>query len=267
MGRAVKPILILGGVLVALSACAPTVPDSGGGVGFDDYATYEIERARREAALRGAASDPVMTQPGVVTPVTNLPVTSQPVTTGQPGVDAAALAAAGIGVRTDTGGVIDNSADNGLRTTGVQASPGNAAPVLVNNPGISDEQDFEAVAGRETIESDAARLAAQAAAYEVVDPGALPQRTGQAGPNIVAYALNAPNERGQAIYSRSVLSGESRFQRNCAKYNSPDEAQRDFLARGGPERDRLGIDPDGDGFACGWDPTPFRLAAAAAAGN
>jgi hypothetical protein len=32
------------------------------------------------------------------------------------------------------------------------------------------------------------------------------------------------------------------------------------LSNGGPERDRLGLDPDGDGFACYWDPTPFRLA-------
>ena len=26
------------------------------------------------------------------------------------------------------------------------------------------------------------------------------------------------------------------------------------------ERDRMGLDPDGDGFACAWDPAPFRLA-------
>ena len=30
------------------------------------------------------------------------------------------------------------------------------------------------------------------------------------------------------------------------------------LERGGPQRDRLGVDPDGDGFACSWNPTPFR---------
>jgi hypothetical protein len=32
------------------------------------------------------------------------------------------------------------------------------------------------------------------------------------------------------------------------------------LANGGPERDKEGLDPDGDGFACGWDPRPFRSA-------
>ena len=44
------------------------------------------------------------------------------------------------------------------------------------------------------------------------------------------------------------------------RYASPDKAQQDFLAKGGPDRDRLGVDPDGDGFACSWDPRPFRTA-------
>ncbi len=88
----------------------------------------------------------------------------------------------------------------------------------------------------------------------------MPERHGDIGPNIVEYALHAPNVKGQEWYSRFRLSGQARFQRNCAKYTSPDAAQRDFLARGGPERDVLGIDPDGDGFACGWDPAPFLLA-------
>jgi len=261
LGRAVKPLLILGAALIALAACDTAIPDSGGGVGFDDYASYELDRARRDALLRGEPQDPALNQPGIVTPVA--PQAGSP----QPGVDSTALAAAGIGVQTDRDGVIDNSGDDGLRSAGVQASPGNAAPVLVGNAGISDEQDFDAVAERETIESDAARREQQAAAYQLVDAGALPERNGATGPNIVAYALDAPNELGQERYSRSLLSGQNRFIRNCSKYRSPDEAQRDFLSRGGPERDRLGIDPDGDGFACGWDPRPFRQAAAAAAGN
>jgi hypothetical protein len=48
---------------------------------------------------------------------------------------------------------------------------------------------------------------------------------------------------------------------------SDDLAQEAFLSEGGPERDRLGVDPDGDGFACRWDPTPFRRAASAVAQN
>lgn len=134
----------------------------------------------------------------------------------------------------------------------------NPAPLAIQSSGISDEQEFTAVAGRETIESDAQRLAQAAAAYQVIQPTALQQV--DAGPNIVEYALNAPNSRGQAYYSRFIFSGQGRFERNCAEYRSADDAQRDFLARGGPDRDSRGIDPDGDGFACGWDPAPFRAA-------
>ena len=135
-----------------------------------------------------------------------------------------------------------------------------AAPIPVSNPGISDEQDFEAVASRESIASDRERLEAQREAYRVIEPEPLPSRPGDAGPNIVAYAINTPNQPGQRVYSRSGFNAQNRFNRNCASYASSDLAQQDFLSRGGPERDRLGLDPDGDGFACYWDPTPFRAA-------
>lgn len=140
-----------------------------------------------------------------------------------------------------------------LRTAGVQASPANRA-------GISDEQSFDAVSARETIESDAARRAAQAAAYQVVQPTAVPQRSGDTGPNIVAYALETRNARGQQVHARS-FARQSVMSRNCARYQSDDAAQRAFLENGGPQRNYQGLDPDGDGFACGWDPAPFRLAA------
>ena len=81
------------------------------------------------------------------------------------------------------------------------------------------------------------------------------------GPNIVSFALNTTNRRGEPVYRRSGFMAESRFNRACARYASPDLAQEAFLAAGGPERDRQGMDPDGDGFACYWDPAPFRQAA------
>jgi hypothetical protein len=213
--------------LIALASCTTEVPDSGAGVGFSDYTQYELDRARREAALSGEARAEAAMPASTDAAITETD-----------------LAAVGIGTQA-------------AASAPQQPAPADGGP-LAANPGISDEQDFEAVAARETIESDAERLERQAAAYTVIEPTALPQRPGATGPNIVQYAINAPNDRGQAIYSRGGLSGEARFQRNCAKYNTPDDAQRDFLSRGGPQRDRLGIDPDGDGFACGWDPTPFR---------
>ncbi len=237
-----KGISILA-LAVLVAGCAPSVPQSNRGVGFGDPIEYERERLAREQALAGSGSTTFGAPSAVQTQV----------------IPSSELAAAGIGQNGQVGAPL--SALDPSRTQGVQASPGNAAPQLQSNPGISDEQDFSAVASRESIESDAQRRAAQAAQREVIAPTALPTRPANTGPNIVEYALNAPNRKGQEWYSRSILSGQGRFERNCATYNSPDAAQRDFLARGGPDRDPRGIDPDGDGFACGWDPAPFLLAA------
>ncbi|MCF2869988.1 hypothetical protein L0664_02810 [Octadecabacter sp. G9-8] len=222
-----KKIAILGVSLLALAACTPQVPDSGAGVGFNDYAEYELERARREAALQGGTAPTISDNGAILPPAAGISTTE--------------LAAAGI------------------NTTDVVDTPQTA---LASNPEISDEQNFAAVASRESIESDAERRARQAAAYQLIEATALPDRPGNAGPNIVQYALQAPNNRGEGVFDRSGLSTDARFQRNCAKYRTPDDAQRDFLTRGGPSRDRLGIDPDGDGFACGWDPQAFRTIAA-----
>ncbi len=241
-----KGIIVLA-LSVMVAGCASSVPESNRGVGFGDPIEFERQRLAREAALTGSGT-------------TNFGPPSAVQTQAIPSSD---LAAAGIGQGAGPGGQVGAplSALDPSRTQGVQASPTNAAPELQNNPGISDEQDFSAVSSRESIESDAQRRAAQAAQREVIAPTALPTRPADTGPNIVEFALNAPNRKGQEWYSRSILSGQGRFQRNCATYNSPDAAQRDFLARGGPERDPRGIDPDGDGFACGWDPAPFLLAA------
>ncbi len=261
--------------MMALQACAPPVPASNAGPGFNDYADYELERARREVAVSGSGSATFSAPTAVQTsPVQSAStfIAPAPVQTG--GIGAADLAAAGIGGSAPTFTPQDEDlgapmsamtsavapATDGFRE-GIQATPGNAAPALQSNVGISDEQDFSAVASRETIESDAQRRAAQAASREQVQVTAVPERSATAGPNIVQYALNAPNAKGQEYYSRSVFSGSGRFERNCVKYGSPDAAQRDFLANGGPERDRKGIDPDGDGFACGWDPAPFKQVA------
>ncbi|MCW3782144.1 hypothetical protein [Defluviimonas salinarum] len=130
-----------------------------------------------------------------------------------------------------------------------------AAPV--NNTGISDEQDFSAVSSRESIESDKERMAANRAQYEQIQPTELPQREGGSGPNIVEYAISAPNRLGESIYKRSGVA-LSNHERACARYATPEDAQQAFLKAGGPQRDSKNLDPDGDGFACFWDPTPFQ---------
>ena len=131
---------------------------------------------------------------------------------------------------------------------------------VVDNPDISDEQNFDAVASRETIDSDADRLARNREQFVQVQPAALPERDGAGGPNIVAYALATNHPVGTAVHSRSGRSTPERFSRVCQSYGTDDQAQQAFLANGGPERDRKGVDPDGDGYACDWNPQPFRMA-------
>lgn len=140
-----------------------------------------------------------------------------------------------------------------------------APPAPVDTSRISDEQDFDAVSGRETIESDAERIARQREAYTVIQPTALPERGNSGRPNIVEFALSTTHAVGTQVYRRSSVNAENRYTRACGRYASADLAQEAFLGDGGPERDRRGMDPDGDGFACTWDPTPFR--AARSAGN
>ena len=139
-------------------------------------------------------------------------------------------------------------------------APGAVPPVAAVPAPISDEQDFDAVAARETIESDKARIEANRQIFQEVAPQPLPERT-ETGPNIVAYALSVTNRVGEPVWRRSALALAS-HERSCAAYASPDLAQQDFLRRGGPQRDPKNLDPDGDGFACRWDPTPFQRARA-----
>lgn len=96
-------------------------------------------------------------------------------------------------------------------------------------------------------------------AYEVVAPAPVPKRPADSGPSVVAYALETSHPVGQPIYTRSGASTDA-SQRACARYSSADLAQAAFLAAGGPQSDSRGLDPDGDGYACGWNPEPFRKA-------
>ncbi len=235
---------------LVLAACSPVVVPTERGVGFDDAAN----RALREAQLSASVGS-IVPPPQVNSIPSQAPFLRS---SGSSAIAGAELAAAGIGQSAQPALPANLGADP-LRTQGLDASPSNPAPELANSTGLSDEQNFDAVAGRETIESDAERRAAQAAVRQQVAPTEVPQRPRNVGPDIVEYALSAPNILGQEWYSRSLLSGGGRFRRNCAGYSTPDDAQRDFLSRGGPDRDRRGIDPDGDGFACGWDPAPFIL--------
>lgn len=216
-------LMLCGCALLALAACAPQVPDSGAGIGFDN----DNLNPQRTSAQ---GFEPVVPEAQSVS--------------------------------SETLATLDATRPAGQSTEGrqvVDASPSNPQPVQLENAGLSDENNFDSVGARRTIEDDARRRAEIASQYTVIQPTALPQRE-STGPNIVDYALRSTNPVGTSIYQRFGINAVARSERNCAKYPTPDQAQIDFLARGGPAKDRLGLDPDGDGYACAWDPTPFRAA-------
>lgn len=234
---------------LALSACQPAFPDSGRGVGFDGTFEQQMQQREREAAiLSGSVPAPAS-------------VTSAPLNDGSP--EATAAETARVLAATRPGGASNGLGNDALSNSGfepINASPSNPAPAVIDSAGISNENNFDAVSGQRSIGDDAARIAANRAQYQVVQPEALPDRA-DAGPNIVAFALESKHALGTQIYKRIGLNKASKYARACAEYSHPDQAQIAFLAAGGPTRDRSGMDPDGDGFACEWDPTPFRRAA------
>ena len=214
---------LLGLSILALASCSPQIPDSRAGM---TPSTLPRAAAVETAPLDGDDSPEAL----------------------------AAATAAALGAAPGGGAPMTAMAAGTPTNPLPEGTP--AAPAA-----ISDEQSFAAVTARETRESDAARIAANRAQYVVIQPTDLPPRPDGQGPSTVAFALATDNAPGQALYDRSSLfSSQARFDRNCAKYASDDAAQQAFLDAGGPERDRYGIDPDGDGFACYWDPRPFRVA-------
>lgn len=229
-----------------VAACGSSIPDSnpyaGQGVGFGDRGRYADLRAERNAALE-APRVAVVPEEQVIASETlgvlNATRTTQSTTATLP---------------------VQQTQAAGAAPVVAQPLAGTAQVAAVSNPGISDEQNFTAVASRETIESDAERLARQREAYQVVQPEALPERPGGTDVDIVSFALSTTNMVGQQVHRRSGTVSDSKFQRACARYTTSDQAQEAFLKAGGPKRDRQGLDPDGDGFACYWDPTPFRAA-------
>lgn len=206
---------------LVLAACEPSVPNSAAGVGFGAYPGSQ----QRDGALQGA------------------PLSA----TTPPAGSTAALDAA---AAKTTQGTIGADAIAALRAT-APSSPG-PAPV---NPATGE---YIGVNGQPRAPGQPMDAMSH---FGTTRPAPVTDMTtqGAAGPNLAAYALAATNSLGQKVYARNGFKMTS-TEKACAKFVSSDLAQRAFLEKGGPVQDPGNLDPDGDGFACAWDPRPFQAA-------
>ena len=221
---------------LTLAACEPSVPNSAAGVGFGDYQSYMKER---EAALQGAPVSATTLPPAghSTAPYANTAAYGHSAT-----LDAAAAKT--------TQGTIGADAIAALRAT-APSSPG-PAPV---NPATGEYVGVNGQPRAPGLPMDAMSHYDGTRAAPVTDMTA----AGAAGPNLAAYALSATNTLGQKVYERNGFKMTS-TEKACGKFVSTDLAQRAFLEKGGPVKDPGNLDPDGDGFACAWDPRPFQAA-------
>jgi hypothetical protein len=222
--------------VLALAACVTPDVQMRSGVGFQDYSVYQQQQAflaRSRAVERQAqVQAQVREQQAQVQPAA--PVTTAPATT----TVASAQPAFTVPVR-ETAAVPTASQTIGTETLAALGAE-TAQPVTPTT------------AGAPLSALSAAAMGTQAPASAPLAP------VSASGSNIVAFALSTNHGIGQQMYRRSGNISAARLARICRGFASDGLAQEAFLARGGPERDTLGLDPDGDGYACSWDPSPFR---------
>lgn len=75
--------------------------------------------------------------------------------------------------------------------------------------------------------------------------------------NVAEFARKTFHNKGEKKFSRIGFSIYNNWN-ECSKFKTRDSAQRKFLSSGGPHIDKFNLDPDGDGFACEWDPKVYR---------
>lgn len=256
----VKKLLILLSLPAALvlSGCDTSPPYSnvidrtGGGVGFSDYAQYmraqeELSRIRRQEAAQAQAGGQATAPRFAHVP----PAQQAPQSSGQD-VGRDAVAAVRGSAQTFTQETPQPQMASAEEPQSQQTASASPAP---SSAGVSDQgftpQPFGTPAQNRVVTRDHVPQVR-------VSPDEL--GSGQDGPNLFVYALSTRHNVGEQRYSRRHPLRWQRWEAACSQFATQDLAQEAFLAAGGPERDPNHLDPDGDGFACWWDPTPFRQA-------
>ena len=268
MIRVLKVLTLAGASGLLLAACDTSAPYSnvidttGRGVGFSDYAQYlraqeELSRIRRAEAAQSRGVGAAQTAPqSAATQPANIGQEAVAAVRGMAPVSTTSLPDAtpqqASGAQTQQ----QPAAQPQMTGQPAPSQTANAQPQPPRAAGVSEQgytpQPFGTVAQNTLVERDFVPQVR-------VSESEMPQGAG--GPNLFVYALSTTHNVGQTLYNRSHPLRWRRWEAACAQYPSQDLAQEAFLAAGGPERDPDHLDPDGDGFACWWDPTPFRQAA------
>ncbi|MDG2474569.1 MAG: hypothetical protein P8M50_04730 [Paracoccaceae bacterium] len=90
----------------------------------------------------------------------------------------------------------------------------------------------------------------------VVEPNQTDDLDQKSEVNIALYARQNLNAVGNKIFNR--IQTKKNNSDPCLRFLSADDAQRFFLEKNGPDSDFWNLDPDGDGFACKWNPEQYR---------
>ncbi len=143
----------------------------------------------------------------------------------------------------------------------LQSTTGNTLDVPGTDDSLLDENgrldlSLETLEQQSKDKAEAAKkLAAAREQRVVVETEDSPQKGTLV--NIASFARSTVNKIGQSVYTRPSYHALNHWT-ECAILNNDDNAQRFFLKNGGPKMDPKNLDPDGDGFACTWDPSIYR---------
>ena len=246
-----------------LAACSPSIPDSAAGVGFDNSSDAQLAREAAlntgqplalptvisDETLSGGVTTAGTANAGIETAIPT--VIPQPSAGAGSGADIAAQTAAALATSAPGPAPLETVA-SGFSAAGTSTGTASGTATSTGTGTTSGQDDLAALSNSQTSTSGADANATERTQFVVVAPPA-PR-------NVIEYAQTTDNPLGNRIYSRSGFNSATKAARNCAKYATPEQAQSAFLTKGGPQKDRQGLDPDGDGYACTWNPVLFRQA-------
>ena len=213
--------------LIVLGACDTPAPTTNR-VGSGDYSSYMNETARRDQVAEDQSGIRTVLSQARPTPV---------------------VAAPRQNMATNTSGQVAEKISAPLNATAFGYGATAVLPTDHAQTEAFSTDHLSALLDRVDIlsgERIGAAAADALASFDGLDP-------------VTKFALSTTHAIGKALYLRGAVTLLDSVTA-CEGYERSDVAQLAFLTAGGPENDPRGLDSDGDGYACTWDPRPYRMA-------